>query len=129
MTHWAFFIAEMSHMYRNLYIIVELKRAGRKMKRSELVDQGTSYVDKLIKILSKQGELSPNIEVVFVLGKPIDEEKNNPQRLKASMESISPGSRITHYDALISGVQNAYSEYLKASKELDAERVPSVRGA
>ena len=101
------------------HIIVELKRAGRKMKLIELITQGSTYVDKLKKILSGQGESSPNIEVVFVLGEPIAEEKDNPNRLKSSMESISPGSRIIHYDALISGAQNAYSEYLDVSQELD----------
>ena len=35
------------------------------------------------------------------------------------MAAVSPGSRIVHYDALIQGAQNAYSEYLKKSKELD----------
>ena len=52
------------------HIIVELKKAGRKMKLLELQEQGQTYVDKLRKILLAQDENSPNIEVVFVLGKP-----------------------------------------------------------
>lgn len=101
------------------HIIVELKKAGRKMKLLELVEQGQTYVDKLRKILLAQGDNSPNIEVVFVLGKPVDDEGDNPDRVKASMTSISAGSRIVHYDSLIQGAQNAYSEYLKKSRELD----------
>ena len=101
------------------HIIVELKKAGRKMKLLELQEQGQTYVDKLKKILIAQGENSPNIEVVFVLGKPVDDEKDNPDRVKASMSAVSPGSRIRHYDSLIQGAQDAYSEYLKKSKELD----------
>ena len=101
------------------HIIVELKKADRKMKLLELVEQGQKYVDKLQKILLAQNESSPNIEVVFVLGKPVDEESDNPARLKAAMDSVSPGSRIVHYDALIQGAQNAYSEYLEKSRELD----------
>ena len=101
------------------HIIVELKRAGRKMKLLELQEQGQTYVDKLRKILSTMGENTPNIEVVFVLGKPVDEENNNPDRIKASMAAVAPGSRIVHYDSLIRGAQNAYSEYLDKSKEFD----------
>ena len=101
------------------HIVVELKKVGRKMKLLELQEQGQTYVDKLRKILLAQGDNAPNIEVVFVLGKPIDDEKGNPDRVKASMTAISPGSRIVHYDSLIQGAQNAYSEYLKKSKELD----------
>ena len=101
------------------HIIVELKKAGQKMKLLELQEQGQTYVDKLRKIMLAQGDNSPNIEVVFVLGKPVDDEKENPDRVKASMMAISPGSRIVHYDSLIQGAQNSYSEYLKKSKELD----------
>ena len=101
------------------HIIVELKRVQRKMKLLELQEQGQTYVDKLKKILLAQNEGSPNIEVVFVLGRPIDEEGDNPERLKSSMAAVSPGSRIIHYDTLIKGAQEAYFEYLEKGKELD----------
>jgi hypothetical protein len=35
------------------------------------------------------------------------------------MTSISPGSRIVHYDTLIRGAQEAYSAYIEKSKSLD----------
>ena len=101
------------------HIIVELKRAGRLLKLLELQGQGQTYVDKLRKILLGQGHSSPDIEVVFVLGRPIQEQADNPVRLKASMAAVSPGSRITYYDTLIRGAEEAYSEYLKASEKLD----------
>jgi hypothetical protein len=101
------------------HIIVELKKVGRKMKLLELQEQGQTYVDKLRKILLAQEEKAPNIEVVFVVGKPLDDEKDNPDRVKASMAAVSPGSRIVHYDSLIAGAQTAYSGYLKKSRELD----------
>lgn len=101
------------------HIIVELKRVQRKMKLLDLQEQGQTYVDKLKKILLAQNEGSPNIEVVFVLGRPIDEEGDNPERLKSSMAAVSPGSRIIHYDTLIKGAQEAYSEFLEKGKELD----------
>lgn len=101
------------------HIIVELKKVGRKMKLLELQDQGQTYVDKLRKILVQLGEGDPDIEVVFVLGKTVDEETSNPERLKASMAAISSGSRIKHYDALILGAQVAYSAYIEKTKVLD----------
>lgn len=101
------------------HIIVELKKVERKMKLLELQEQGQTYVDKLKKILLKQGDATPNIEVVFVLGKPVDEESTNPERLKSSMTAIAPGSRIVHYDTLIRGAQEAYSAYIEKSKSLD----------
>lgn len=101
------------------HIIVELKKAGRRMTLNELEQQGRLYVDKLKKILVAQSEASPDIEVVFVLGRPVDEEASNPDRVKYAMASVSQGSRISHYDTLIKGAQAAYAEYLEQSKKLD----------
>lgn len=101
------------------HIVVELKKVQRSMKLLELQEQGQTYVDKLKKILLAQNETTPNIEVIFVIGKPVDEEASNPDRLKSSMAAVSPGSRIVHYDTLIRGAQEAYSAYIDKSKELD----------
>ena len=101
------------------HIVVELKKVQRKMKLLELQEQGQTYVDKLKKILLVQNEPTPNIEVVFVIGLPVDEEAANPERLKSSMAAVSPGSRIVHYDTLLRGAQEAYSAYIEKSKELD----------
>lgn len=101
------------------HVIVELKKVGRKMGLLELVEQGQTYVDKLTKILREQNQPNPDIEVIFVLGKTVDEEASNPERLKSSMASISSGSRIVHYDTLIRGAQEAYSAYIEKSKSLD----------
>ena len=101
------------------HIIVEMKRAGRKVRSLDLQEQGQKYVDKLKKILVSQEENHPNIEVVFVVGKPVDEETSDPNRLKNMMASVSPGSRIVHYDSLIEGALNAYSEYLEKAETLN----------
>lgn len=113
--------------YRNVmgkHVIVELKRAGRNVKLIELQEQGILYVDKLEKILGKQGEQNPQIEVVFVIGPMIDEEKNNRQRVESMMDAVSPGSRIVHFDNLISGATRHYQQFLDKSAELD--RVASI---
>lgn len=101
------------------HVIVELKRSGRQMTLLELVEQGQKYVDALKKILAAQSVSTPNIEVVFVVGRPLEEETTNPHRVKSSMESISPGSRIIHYDGLIQGALNSYAAYLEASDAVD----------
>jgi hypothetical protein len=101
------------------HVIVELKKARRKMKLLELQEQGQTYVDKVRKVLVAQNEPSPDIEVIFVLGTPVDEETTNPDRLKSSMAAVSAGSRIVHYDTLIRGAQEAYAEYLQRSSALD----------
>ena len=83
------------------------------MKALNLVEQGTKYVDKVKKIARSQGEQDPIVEVVFVLGRELAEEAQNRDRLRNLMESISPGSRITYYEALIKKANKAYSEFLE----------------
>ena len=102
----------------NKHVIIELKRAARMMDLFDLITQGSSYVDKLKKILMQtENDAEPNIEVVFILGRLITE--SNTQRIKSMMDGISPGSRIVYYDGLIQNAQKAYQEYLSKTKELD----------
>ncbi len=101
------------------HIIVELKRARRKMGILELQQQGMLYVDKLQKILAAQGRHNDKIEVVFVIGPPLVDEGYNQQRVSNMLEAISPGSRIVHFDTLINGALKAYQAYIDSNKELD----------
>jgi hypothetical protein len=101
------------------HVIVELKRAGRRVSLLELVEQGVKYVDALKKILRAQGVDHPDIEVVFVIGDPLEEQASAPDRVKSMMNGVSPGSRIVHYDGLIQGALTSYSEYIKASDAAD----------
>ncbi len=95
------------------HVVVELKRAGRNVNALALVEQGQTYVDKVKKIAIAQGENYPNVEVVFVLGEPLAEETENPDRLRRLMESVSPGSRVAYYESLIAKANKAYSEFLE----------------
>lgn len=101
------------------HIIVELKRAHRRMGILELQQQGMLYVDKLTKILAAQGRHNEKIEVVFVIGPPLVDEGYNQQRVSAMLEAISPGSRIVHFDTLINSALKAYQAYIDSNKELD----------
>ena len=102
------------------HIIVELKRADAKVKLIDLQRQGQLYVDKLKKLLLKRGKKNPDIEVVFVLGEPVDEQQNDPNRYKSSMDAIAQGSRIVCYDQLINNAKQAYEAYLEKSSEVDS---------
>lgn len=101
------------------HIIVELKRAHRRMGILELQQQGMGYVDKLQKILAAQGEFNAKIEVVFVIGPPLEDEGHNSNRVANMLEAISPGSRIVHFDMLINSALKAYQAYIDSNKELD----------
>jgi hypothetical protein len=101
------------------HVIVELKRAGRRMKLLELVEQGQRYVDAVRRIARAAGEERPDVVVVFVIGVELDEQRAAPERYTAMMQSVSPGSRVVYYETLIQGALKQYDEYLEASRTAD----------
>lgn len=64
-----------------------------------LQEQGQTYLDEIKKILLAQGDSSPYIKAVFVLGEPIGEEGGTPGRLNSSMVAIPLLGGIAHYDS------------------------------
>jgi hypothetical protein len=105
------------------HVIVELKRASRKVRLYELTEQGAMYVDELERLLIKHGKVKPGeratIEVVFVLGDPLDEQSTKYDRYLNGMASIREGSRVCTYEQLITHALEQYREYLDRTKDVD----------
>ncbi|MBS3019190.1 hypothetical protein DJFAAGMI_01930 [Comamonas sp. PE63] len=101
------------------HIIVELKRAGRKLSTLELVAQGMLYRDGLETCLKKQHgpDYNTNIAVVFVLGQEV-KEMPNLDRIKGFLAPIN--GRIVYYQQLIDSAQQSYGEYLSRSEKVDS---------
>src|SRR5205085_10918980 len=62
------------------HIIVELKRARRRLHVGELLEQGGKYQTALDKCLHSQGFKNPYISIVFVVGTPLHEEGDSRGR-------------------------------------------------
>ncbi len=106
------------------HIIVELKRYLRKVDIDELFEQGSKYARALKQLLGRQGELHPQIEVVFVLGvKPTVKVGGLGDDDEFIATRLAPiNGRYVLYDQLIANAQEQYHEYLEASdkaKELE----------
>lgn len=102
------------------HIIVELKRYKRPMTLPELQEQGGKYRSALGKCLAKQGKVNPDIQIVFVLGRPVAEENDpafGPQIVRDMLKSM--GARIVYYDEMIVNAQKAYSEYAEKEKAVN----------
>lgn len=105
------------------HVIVELKRASRKVGLYELTEQGAMYVDELERLLIKHGKVKSGeratIEVVFVLGDPLEEQTAKYDRYINGMASIREGSRVCTYEQLITQALEQYREYLDRTKDVD----------
>ena len=102
------------------HIIVELKRYKRQLTLTELEEQGRKYRSALRKCLAKQGKSNPDIQIVFVLGRPVPEENDlalGPQVVRDTLKSM--GARIVYYDEMIVNAQKAYSEYSEKERAVN----------
>ena len=102
------------------HIIVELKKAGRRMSLPDLQEQGQKYKSALSKCLGKMGKGNPEIQIVFVLGMPVLEAENPALGEGYVRETLAPlGARVVYYEEMIENANKAYSEYLIQSKKMD----------
>lgn len=101
------------------HIIVELKRAKRRLAVSELIEQGNKYKTALLKCLQSQGLKNPHISIVFVVGMPLSEEDDPDGRETIQKLLAAINGRAVHYETLIHGAREAYGEYLKQSGKVD----------
>ena len=97
------------------HVIVELKRSAlpTQVKASELYEQAKKYKNALTKCLTKQNELTPNIEIVFLLGdKP---REDNPGETAQLLQLIN--ARFLTYKQIVHSAMMTYSEYLEQNKQ------------
>ena len=101
------------------HMIIELKRARRKLSAFELLEQGNGYRDALRHLLTKMGKPHDAISVVFVVGEPVNEYAK-PDGAQFVKEVLAPiHGRVVHYEELIADATDAYAEYLKEKEKVD----------
>ena len=101
------------------HIIVELKRAGRKLSVTELAEQGNKYANALTKILRRQmgPDHNPNVSIIFILGVEVN-EYDQPDYVNRMLDAA--GARVMYYDQLIASAEASYGAYLKSTEKVDA---------
>ena len=103
------------------HIIVELKKADRSMSLVDLMDQGQKYYSGLKKCLHNFGKKNPEIEIVFVLGRPVKEQGETafePTHVQDALRTIK--SRTVFYNEMIENAQKAYAEFIEHTKTMDS---------
>lgn len=102
------------------HIIVELKKVRRRMKLPELVEQGEKYRSALAKCLARTNTINSDIQIVFVLGRPVCEAENPALGEAYVRDTLSHlGARVVYYEQMIENANSAYSAYLERSKQMD----------
>ncbi len=99
------------------HIIIELKRSDRVVSLGELNQQISKYNSALEKVLSEAGKGLPAIEIICVLGKPVDNKYDESHRDKVSKSIAAFNGRIVFYKELIENAFKSYSEYVEKNRE------------
>lgn len=99
------------------HIIIELKRADRVVKTDEVIKQVKKYHSAFTKVLTETYHENYAFEILFVVGKPIDNDDSPSNR--ALVDSILKplNTRIVYYKELIENAFKAYNDYIEANKQ------------
>ena len=105
------------------HVIVELKRPGRRLSKSEIEDQLVMYSEAVEDDLQKSPEHSQFPIESFCIVDELPRGWDNPRvREKAEMSLAAYNIRVFTYTRLIDDAYSVYSAYLKASAKVDGLR-------
>ena len=99
------------------HIIIELKKADRIVTTSEMVKQVKKYHDALNKVLASANQSNYAFEILFVLGRPIDNNDSAENREVVANILKPLNGRVVYYKELIENAYKAYNEYIVANKQ------------
>lgn len=99
------------------HIVIELKRANRVVTGSEVYEQVSKYSDALEKVLGASCGSNYSYEILFVIGKPIDNDYSDRKREKITSMLKTYNARVIYYQELIKHAYDAYNEYIAANKK------------
>ncbi|MDA7968827.1 MAG: ATP-binding protein [Gammaproteobacteria bacterium] len=104
------------------HVIVELKRASRRVRKTDLEDQIRKYMRVVRRKLSDANEKMRHIEGVCIVGKlPAEWDDENVKR--AEMQSLRAlDVRVITYDELAKNAFSAYSKFIAAQEEVGKVR-------
>jgi hypothetical protein len=103
--------------YARKHVVIELKRAARKVSTTELIEQIEDYRDALFKILESMGRGTEPIEVICVVGTDLTDWTSARKKLESEKALAAKDTRVVTYQRLIESAYRAYSEYLDKHKE------------
>ena len=97
----------------NKHVIVELKRASRRLTTAELVTQLQKYYGATSKILEQTGRGDEPIEFICVVGQPLRDWNNPDGRLMSRNTLYGAKARVVMYRELIDNALKAYRDYVE----------------
>lgn len=99
------------------HIIIELKRADRRLWTHEILAQVDKYREALRKLLTEAGRGREPIEVVCIVGKELKDWTDETLREESTKTLEAKNIRTVLYRELIEDAYNSYKAFLEKRKE------------
>ena len=100
-----------------LHVIIELKRADRKLSHYELLEQGGKYGETLRKLLRGDNKNEP-VQIICIVGKRLkewDDAAEEEERSKKMLEAQN--IRVVLYEELIANAYRSYQEFIEEQEK------------
>ena len=102
----------------NRHVIIELKRANRILRSTDLYDQISRYYNAAERVLETTGRSGEPLEIVCVVGGRLRDWDESSMAESRSRKSLAEqGGRVVTYDQLIDNALQAYKDYTERSQE------------
>ena len=101
------------------HVIVELKRASRRLNKTDIEQQLRKYISAVHDELVSMNDKSPQINSICIVGE-WPRGWDNPETRKQDEDSLLPYSiRVMTYKEMINNAFTAYSKYIEASETVE----------
>ncbi len=102
----------------NRHVIIELKRANRKLQTTQLVEQISKYYSAAKRVLQDTNKGNEVLEIVCVVGERLKEWDDPSMGEEWSRNLIRAAhARIVSYDELIQNASQAYQDFTNSKQE------------
>jgi hypothetical protein len=99
------------------HVIIELKRADRKLDTAELLKQAQKYNSALRKLLDSIGKMNEPIEIICIVGQKLKDWQSAAD-IKNTADSLKPyNARVVLYQELLKNAYHTYHDFLEKKKE------------
>ncbi len=99
------------------HVIIELKRADRRLDTAELYKQAAKYNAALKKLLRNLDRSNEPIEIICVVGQPL-KDWDEPNGKEESAETLAAkNTRVVLYEELLENAYKSYQDFLVKKKE------------
>ncbi|MDE0369475.1 MAG: ATP-binding protein [bacterium] len=102
----------------NKHVIIELKRAQKRVTTNALSDQVSKYYTAAEKILSAVGRDHEPVEIICVVGRRLRDWDDSPTGQERSRKVLGAShARVVMYDQLIENALQSYQDYVDSTEE------------